>query len=237
MDTHSDAGHTNEGFESNDGCIQDKKQNLEIRTTLDDILPKSQREVERHPVRLEQFDPSIISNMAEPYVKKEDFDDPIAIIGMVSKKDVSKIERIQEWACANMWNHFLYTISPIDLTAWFSKKLPMKLLAILHAPLVLIFRLTIPIVLEELTDSTVVEDAAEIPSIMEDEAICPMDQIPSYNKSNPPRQSDPYLELKDITVSNKQVLDEEAMHGWCKILNCAHCIICPLSWTMLIASK
>lgn len=59
-------------------------------------------------------------------------------------------DAFMRWGSKGMWHHLVYSICPIDLDEWKRISIPMKILQILQAPIFLLFRLTIPVVIEDL---------------------------------------------------------------------------------------
>nr|VZI52136.1 unnamed protein product [Spirometra erinaceieuropaei] len=59
-------------------------------------------------------------------------------------------DAFMRWASKGMWHHLVYSLCPIDIGEWKKISIPMKILQILQAPIFLLFRLTIPVVIEDL---------------------------------------------------------------------------------------
>ncbi|TPP64969.1 Sodium/potassium/calcium exchanger 6 mitochondrial [Fasciola gigantica] len=141
---------------------------------------------------------------------------------------------LSKWASKSMWRHFVYYMIPIDIetwpeTSWFSKSLQ-----ILQIPIFMIFRITIPTVLEELLDESaesqveiVKGDRIEVSRTMQ-----PVEEEPESEGERTPKERSIVSESQESSE-----LDYEAMHGWCKPLNVLQCVVVPTLWPLLLTSN
>ncbi|VDK82038.1 unnamed protein product [Dibothriocephalus latus] len=91
---------------------------------------------------------SIAEEEAEEYEENEELEEEEEEEEMAEEEEED--DAFMKWGSKGMWHHLLYSLSPIDFDEWKRISLPMKLLQILQAPLFLLFRITIPVVIEDL---------------------------------------------------------------------------------------
>ncbi|VDM19252.1 unnamed protein product [Hydatigera taeniaeformis] len=143
-----------------------------------------------------------------------------------------------KWASRGMWHHLLYCLCPIEISEWQDLSTPVKIIQIIQAPIFILFRLTIPVVYEDLEppSNSSPEAAADV---IEDEevTVCstphldggPNGRMEGEAQLNPPKTAN---ERSEETRSC--VVDFEDLHGWCRLLNCFQCLITPMLWVLLI---
>ncbi|VDP68879.1 unnamed protein product [Echinostoma caproni] len=141
---------------------------------------------------------------------------------------------LAKWASKSMWHHFVYYMIPVDIEAWPETSLISKFLQILQTPLFMVFRITIPTVLEELMDETPDNEVA----VMKGERI-EVSRTMQPVQEEPESETEPTPKEQSILSESQEssVLDFEAMHGWCKPLNVLQCVIVPTLWPLLLTSN
>ena len=143
---------------------------------------------------------------------------------------------LEKWAMQGVWHHFAYCMIPIDVESWYEHSYFSRFLQILQVPIFLVFRLTIPTVLEELPDETFSEETESIPDTKPVE----QDQMSTVLEEPEPDQSSSNGEeivesSETIPTSTETAFDH--MHGWCKPLNVAQCVIVPTLCPLLLTCK
>ncbi|KAF7262318.1 hypothetical protein EG68_00336 [Paragonimus skrjabini miyazakii] len=152
----------------------------------------------------------------------------------------TEVSQLTLWASKGMWHHLAYYMIPFDVESWVELSVLSKVMQILKIPIFLIFRITIPTVLEELTDDMVVEDEKKIEG-NEKVEVAHCDET-TVDKAQYAGNSTLISSLFPTEIETKaeeqqpQMLDFEAMHGWCKPLNVAQCVIVPTLWPLLLTS-
>ncbi|KER28275.1 hypothetical protein T265_13622, partial [Opisthorchis viverrini] len=147
-----------------------------------------------------------------------------------------------QWASKGVWHHFAYYMIPIDVDSWPNLSIISKISQVLKVPIFVIFRLTIPTVFEELTDEAeilvdrgeLVEVTRSMDAVVEESESGTNTSLPRCSSeslnSDPEKGGD---SVEDVPFE----LDLEAMHGWCKPLNVAQCIIVPTLWPLLLTTN
>ncbi|VDD82899.1 unnamed protein product [Mesocestoides corti] len=144
-----------------------------------------------------------------------------------------------QWASRGMWHHLLYCLCPIDISEWKNLSIPVKILQIIQAPIFILFRLTIPVVYEDLEPTVPTPKGVEIPVNEEGgnehtdtnvEAGLEVDVSQKHSEANDDAEearSHPDFPLVDF----------EYLHGWCRLLNCFQCLLTPMLWVLLITGE
>ncbi|CAH8531095.1 unnamed protein product [Dicrocoelium dendriticum] len=160
-------------------------------------------------------------------------------------EDIPVIDRVNEgvagdrswlaaWASKGVWHHFIYCMIPVDVESWAEVSVLSKTIQLLQVPIFLIFRITIPTVLENFSD--------ELPGVGLTDEHCdklkekrPMETVVEETESEtstPTKKESPCFNETAHTQ-----LDLEAMHGWCKPLNVIQCAIVPTLWALLLTAN
>lgn len=159
--------------------------------------------------------------------------------------DEDYIDPFVRWASRGMWHHLLYCLCPIEISEWSDLSTPVKLLQIIQAPIFILFRLTIPVVYEDLepTPSSASETATEA---IVDEGLTVFssahvdegsdEQMVTETPRNLSRTANERSEETRSCVDSSLV-DFEDLHGWCRLLNCFQCLITPMLWVLLITGE
>lgn len=169
---------------------------------------------------------------------------PVRLEDSVGVQEITEIDRVEEqmeeklskWASKSMWHHFVYYMIPVDIETWSETSWLSKFLQVLQTPIFMIFRITIPTVLEELLDESV-----------ENEVVIIKDERKDVSRTMRPVAEEPEPEYENEPIPNEQSvvsegqesteLDFEAMHGWCKPLNVLQCVIVPTLWPLLLTCE
>ncbi|VDQ11090.1 unnamed protein product, partial [Trichobilharzia regenti] len=142
-----------------------------------------------------------------------------------------------------VWHHFAYYMIPIDVESWHQQSIFSRFLQILQTPIFIIFRLTIPTVLEELADESEQDVYAQQPvdanqqiSETTREIVTVLEGKELTFSTNPPESN--HESEFDVNKQTETVeVNLEFMHGWCKPLNVFQCLLVPTLWPMLLTGK
>ncbi|XP_018651694.1 putative na/ca exchanger [Schistosoma mansoni] len=150
---------------------------------------------------------------------------------------------IEKWAMKGVWHHFAYYMIPIDVESWPQQSVFSRFLQILQTPIFLVFRLTIPTVIEELADDTETQGFAQESNIEQkiNEPSREISTIPEENKftlnSSQPELNHSNDFVPENTDREPVAVNLELMHGWCKPLNVFQCLLVPALWPMLLTAN
>ncbi|CDS35777.1 sodium:potassium:calcium exchanger 6 [Echinococcus multilocularis] len=164
----------------------------------------------------------------------------------LQSEDEEKEEAVEDpfvrWASRGMWHHLLYCLCPIEISEWHDLSIPVKLLQIIQSPIFILFRLTIPVVYEDLepTSTSKPESATDV-SGAEDINLSSSTYVgreggEEMQARSPKNSSQRVNERGDELRSglDSPLVDFEDLHGWCRLLNCFQCLITPMLWVLLI---
>ncbi|KAH8870564.1 Mitochondrial sodium/calcium exchanger protein [Schistosoma japonicum] len=189
-------------------------------------------------------------NSQEGDFKEYDKNEKEATVGEDEEEDYYESEEMEEeemswlqkWATKGVWHHFAYYMIPIDVESWHQQSIFSRFLQILQTPIFIVFRLTIPTVIEELTDDTEKEVSIQKPNI-EQKANGISQEINKITEENKftlnYNQSEPSHSTEDVTEKTEEhvIINLELMHGWCKPLNVFQCLLVPALWPMLLTAN
>uniref|UniRef100_A0A5K4F5Q4 Sodium/potassium/calcium exchanger 6 n=1 Tax=Schistosoma mansoni TaxID=6183 RepID=A0A5K4F5Q4_SCHMA len=150
---------------------------------------------------------------------------------------------LEKWAMKGVWHHFAYYMIPIDVESWPQQSVFSRFLQILQTPIFLVFRLTIPTVIEELADDTETQGFAQESNIEQkiNEPSREISTIPEENKftlnSSQPELNHSNDFVPENTDREPVAVNLELMHGWCKPLNVFQCLLVPALWPMLLTAN
>ncbi|CAL8096508.1 unnamed protein product [Calicophoron daubneyi] len=173
----------------------------------------------------------------------EDSDFPTGSTEMSDSTNLSDEGEIREkgwlerWASQGMWHHLGYYLIPIDLESWSENSILIRVMQVVRAPIFLLFRLTIPVVLEEMKEESVkmLVDVESLPPADEgNETVDHMETVIEEDGQSSKQESKEINEMAQ--EEDAEILDFEALHGWCKPLNVWHCLIVPMLWPMLLTN-
>nr|CAH8856675.1 unnamed protein product [Trichobilharzia regenti] len=150
---------------------------------------------------------------------------------------------LEKWAMQGVWHHFAYYMIPIDVESWHQQSIFSRFLQILQTPIFIIFRLTIPTVLEELADESEQDVYAQQPvdanqqiSETTREIVTVLEGKELTFSTNPPESN--HESEFDVNKQTETVeVNLEFMHGWCKPLNVFQCLLVPTLWPMLLTAN
>ncbi|KAA3680067.1 solute carrier family 24 (sodium/potassium/calcium exchanger), member 6 [Paragonimus westermani] len=152
----------------------------------------------------------------------------------------TEISWLTSWASKSMWHHLAYYMIPFDVESWVELSVLSKIMQILKIPIFIIFRITIPTVLEELTDDVVEGEQKKTDGTGKSEETQSVETTVDkrrYAENSAPMSLPFAIEINTkVEDEQPQMLDFEAMHGWCKPLNVAQCVIVPTLWPLLLTS-
>ncbi|CAH8555577.1 unnamed protein product [Schistosoma intercalatum] len=154
-----------------------------------------------------------------------------------------EISWLEKWAMKGVWHHFAYYMIPIDVESWPQQSVFSRFLQILQTPIFLVFRLTIPTVIEELADDTETKGSAQQSNIEQkiNEPSREISTIPEENKftlnSSQPELNHSNDFVPENTNHEPVAVNLELMHGWCKPLNVFQCLLVPALWPMLLTAN
>ena len=161
------------------------------------------------------------------------------------EEDMEYVDPFVKWASRGMWHHLLYCLCPIEISEWQELSIPVKILQIVQAPIFLLFRLTIPVVYEDLEPPSSPQKDVEIQLFEDDEEAQAGDGTNAPNSAregeaqlveeNPSRSDNDTSEIR--SYGDTTLVDFEDLHGWCRLLNCFQCLITPMLWVLLITGR
>ncbi|EUB59029.1 Sodium/potassium/calcium exchanger 6 [Echinococcus granulosus] len=161
-------------------------------------------------------------------------------------EDEEKEEAVEDpfvrWASRGMWHHLLYCLCPIEISEWNDLSIPVKLLQIIQSPIFILFRLTIPVVYEDLepTSTSTPESATDVSGAeginLSSSTYVGREGGEQMQARSPKNSSQTVNERGDELRSglDSPLVDFEDLHGWCRLLNCFQCLITPMLWVLLI---
>ncbi|CAH8514149.1 unnamed protein product [Schistosoma turkestanicum] len=190
-------------------------------------------------------------DVKEAAIKEEEEDDENDNDEEIEEEEEEEeMSWLEKWAMKGVWHHFAYYMIPIDVESWPQQSIFSRFLQILQTPIFIVFRLTIPTVIEELADSTerevsVEKSNVEQKKIDEQPPSREITTIPEENKftlNSTTSQSESNHHSTEFVTEKKTdnepiAVNLELMHGWCKPLNVFQCLIVPALWPMLLTAN
>ncbi|KAF8571268.1 hypothetical protein P879_01224 [Paragonimus westermani] len=167
-------------------------------------------------------------------------DPQLTELDQIEEIEGTEISWLTLWASKGMWHHLAYYMIPFDVESWMELSVLSKIMQILKIPIFIIFRITIPTVLEELTDDVVEGEQKKTEDTKKSEVKHSVETTIDgrrYDGNSAPMSTPFAIEINTkVEDEQPQMLDFEAMHGWCKPLNVAQCVIVPTLWPLLLTS-